>query len=87
MLDREGRLEAELAELRADRDESVAREKRLRAALDAISMLLEEQATRAVEKQYAPKSPMRYADMLRSFAYDTREALREALAGEGEPPE
>ncbi len=42
MIDREGRLEAEIAELRADRDASVARERILRAACEDVLARLDD---------------------------------------------
>ncbi len=41
MLDREDRLQVEIAELRADRDASVARERRLREACEAALAIAE----------------------------------------------
>jgi hypothetical protein len=56
----------------------VARERRLRKALEDAVILLEFQAARALEQKYHPTTPHRYAALLRGFASEDRFALRVA---------
>lgn len=61
-----------------------AENRRLRRAMEGLAAQFDVLAARALERKYYPSTALRYNDWLRQFAYDTREALRQALAPEGD---
>ncbi len=52
-----------------------AENRRLREALEGLAAQIDAQAVRAIQQNYHPSTPLRYAEMLRGFAYDLRAAL------------